>query len=76
MVEVVVARLGLDLDTDYFYFVDEEGDVSKTKRSVGRFRGGGKEKVATIGLEHRKGWSYFVNGDGDVVREKQWGGWY
>src|SRR5262245_9699673 len=44
-----VADGGFEMDNNYIYFVDKDGDVSRAKRAVGgqkRKKGGGKRKSA------------------------------
>jgi hypothetical protein len=44
-----VADGGVEMDTNYIYFVDRDGDIARAKRAIGgqkRKKKGGKKKVA------------------------------
>ncbi len=67
-----VARVGVDKEEGWLYFVDKQGDVSRSKMA----RGGGsqgstkREKVARVGVDKEEGYLYYVDGDGDVARAR------
>lgn len=52
-------------EKDFFYFLDKDGDISKTKR-----KGEGKKmKVKKLGIKRKPGFVYYLK-DGDVYRSK------
>lgn len=56
-----ICKLGIPVEKDYLYFVDKEGDVSRT-----RDNGLTQEKVAKAGIKKQPGYLYFIDKDGDV----------
>ncbi len=67
-----VARVGVDKESGWLYYVDKQGDISRSKMA----RGGGdpgeteREKVARVGVDKEEGWLYYVDQNGDVSRSK------
>jgi hypothetical protein len=63
----VVAKFSFTREPGYLYFVDKQGDISRTKRSRGHYRDKHPhEKVMKTGLKKEKNLWYFVRGDGTV----------
>jgi len=50
------------------YFIDKQGDVSRTKAARGGKKRGRPEKVAKVGIRKESGYLYFLDSDGDVSR--------
>jgi len=66
-----VAKVGVQKENGYLYFVDKAGDVSRAKMARGRKGKGGKpQKVAKVGVKKQSGYLYFVDKKGDVSRAK------
>ncbi len=67
-----VAKAGVDREKGWLYFLDKQGDVSRTRMA----RGGGKhtpgkpQKIAKVGVKREDGFLYFVDKQGDVARAK------
>jgi hypothetical protein len=67
-----VARVGVDKESGWLYYVDKDGDVSRSKMARGGRKKGStkREKVARVGVEKESGYLYYVDKDGDVGRSK------
>jgi hypothetical protein len=70
-----IARAGIEREPGYLYFVDKQGDISRSSMARGgrgsKKRGGTQtKKVARVGVRKEKGYLYFVDRDGDVARAK------
>ena len=70
-----IAKIGVKRQHGYLYFVDKQGDVSRTQMALGKKRGKAvitvkKEKVAKVGLKKESGFLYFIDKQGDVSRAK------
>lgn len=65
-----VAKVGVDKESGYLYFVDGNGDVSKSEMNrEGRKKSDAdKDKVAKVGVKKEDGYLYFVDKDGDISR--------
>lgn len=63
-----VARTDVSRAQGYLYYIDKQGDVSRTKAARGGKKRGRAEKVAKIGIRKEKGFLYFLDSDGDVSR--------
>ena len=59
-----VERAGVKREKGYVYFVDEEGDISRSKTG----QKGRREKIKTLRVQREKGFLYFVDSEGDVSR--------
>lgn len=66
----VVAKTGVKKEKGYLYYVDKDGDVSRTKMARGRKKGGKPEKVAKAGIKKEKGYLYYVDKNGNIARSK------
>jgi 20S proteasome alpha/beta subunit len=65
-----VAKLGVDREDGYLYFIDKQGDVSRAKMARGGKKGGKPTKVAKAGVKKEKGYLYFLDKAGDISRAK------
>jgi hypothetical protein len=67
-----LAKVGVKRQANYLYFIDKQGDVSRTKAARGGKKGGTKEKVLKVGLKKDNNtYIYFLDGAGDVARTKK-----
>jgi len=68
----VVAKVGVKKEDGYLYFIDKQGDISRTKMVRGRAKKGKQkaEKVAKVGVKKEPGYLYFVDKKGNVARAK------
>lgn len=65
-----IAKAGVKRADGFLYFIDKQGDVSRTKAARGGKKGGKPEKVAKVGVKKEKGFLYFLDTNGDVSRAK------
>src|SRR5579884_2132298 len=65
-----VAKLGVEREKDFMYFV-KDGEVWKVQRKQPGMPKGRPEKVADGGFEIDTNYIYFVDRDGDVARAKR-----
>ncbi|MCE2390673.1 MAG: hypothetical protein J4G09_04240 [Proteobacteria bacterium] len=66
-----IARIGVEREAGFLYFLDKMGDVSRVPMARGgRSKKGASSKVAKAGVEREAGWLYFIDRDGDVARTK------
>jgi hypothetical protein len=72
MAQEKVARAGVKREAGYLYFLDGDGDISRSPMVRGRGKGsqGSKEKVAHTNVKKDAGYMYFIDKDGDVARTK------
>jgi hypothetical protein len=63
-----VAKVGVKKESGYLYYLDKEGDVSRSKMARGKTKGpkSKPEKVAKVGIKRESGFLYFIDKDGDV----------
>ena len=67
-----VAKAGVKREKGWLYYLDKQGDVSRTKMA----RGGGKhnpskpQKIAKAGVKREEGYLYFIDKQGDISRAK------
>lgn len=55
----------------YLYYLDKQGDVSRTKMARGGKKTGvGPEKVGLAGVKREPGYLYFIDKEGDISRAK------
>ena len=62
--------LGVTKESGFLYYLDKNGNVSRTKMARGSNKGGNAEVVANAGVNRESGWLYFIDKDGDVSRAK------
>ncbi|MFH1590050.1 MAG: hypothetical protein ABIB43_05785 [archaeon] len=65
-----VAQAGISKDPGFMYFLDRDGDVSRTHYSRGNRHRGGNEKVKCLDIKREPGYLYFIDKEGDVARTK------
>ena len=65
-----VKNTGVTKQSGYLYYLDKNGNVSRTKMARGANKGGSPEVVANAGVRRESGWLYFIDKDGDVARAK------
>ena len=65
-----VKNTGVTKQSGYLYYLDKNGNVSRTRMARGANKGGSPEVVANAGVSRESGWLYFIDKDGDVSRPK------
>jgi len=65
-----VKNTGVTKQSGYLYYLDKNGNVSRTKMARGANKGGSPEVVANAGVRRESGWLYFIDKDGDVSRAR------
>ncbi|NHZ85821.1 MAG: hypothetical protein GWP19_08060 [Planctomycetia bacterium] len=65
-----VKTCGVTKESGFLYYLDKQGDVSRSKMARAGKGGGNAEKVATVGVTRESGYLYFIDKDGDVSRAK------
>ncbi|MDR0890762.1 MAG: hypothetical protein LBM05_01390 [Endomicrobium sp.] len=66
-----VQKIGLKRETGYLYFIDKQGDVSRSAMARGRKNnqyGNQSSKIIKIGLKRETGYLYFIDKQGDISR--------
>ena len=65
-----VKNTGVTKQSGYLYYLDKNGNVSRTRMARGANKGGSPEVVANAGINRESGWLYFIDKDGDVSRAR------
>jgi len=65
-----VKNTGVTKQSGYLYYLDKNGNVSRTRMARGANKGGNPEVVANAGVRRESGWLYFIDKDGDVSRAR------
>lgn len=65
-----VKECGVKKEKGFLYYLDKNGNVSRSKMARGGEKGGGAEVVSNTGVKREKGYLYFIDKDGDVSRAK------
>ena len=65
-----VKTTGVSKEKGYLYYLDKNGDVSRSKMARGADKGGNAEVVEKCGVTRESGWLYFNDKDGDVSKAK------
>ena len=65
-----VVKCGVKKEKGYLYYLDKNGDVSRSKMARAGMKGGGAEVVNKAGVKREQGYLYFIDKDGDVSRAK------
>lgn len=67
-----IAKTGITRERGWLYYLDKNGDVSRTKMARGGARGakGKPQRIAKIGVKREDGFLYFVDKDGDVAKTR------
>jgi len=60
-----VKTTGVTKESGFLYYLDKNGNVSRTKMARGANKGGNAEVVANAGVNRESGWLYFIDKDGD-----------
>ncbi|NJL44332.1 MAG: hypothetical protein HC945_03400 [Nitrosarchaeum sp.] len=64
-----VAKVGVQKESGFLYFVDKDGDVSRVKMARGGKKSRAKaQKVAKVGVKKEYGYLYFLDKKGDISR--------
>ena len=63
----VVEKTGVTKEKGYLYYLDKQGDVSRSKMARAGKGGGNAEKVATAGVTRESGYLYFIDKNGHLV---------
>ena len=64
----VVAKTGVQKEPGYLYYLDKNGNVSRSQMARAGKGGGNAEKVADAGVTREAGYLYFIDKNGDVAR--------
>ena len=64
----VVKETGVTKESGYLYYLDKQGDVSRSKMARAGKGGGNAEKVADAGVTRESGYLYYIDKNGDVAR--------
>ena len=65
-----VKNTGVTKQSGYLYYLDKNGNVSRTRMARGANKGGNPEVFANAGVRRESGWLYFIDKDGDVSRAR------
>ena len=65
-----VKTCGVKKEKGFLYYLDKQGDVSRSKMARAGKGGGNAEKVANTNVKRESGFLYFIDKDGDVARAK------
>ena len=65
-----VKNTGVTKQSGYLYYLDKNGNVSRTRMARGANKGGSPEVVTNAGVRRESGWLYFIDKDGDVSRAR------
>ncbi len=65
-----VKQCSVKKEKGFLYYLDKNGNVSRSKMARGGEKGGGAEVVSKTGVTREKGYLYFIDKDGDVSRAK------
>ena len=64
----VVKETGVKKESGYLYYLDKQGDVSRSQMARAGKGGGYAEKVANAGVTRESGFLYFFDKNGHVAR--------
>lgn len=70
----VVAEFSLEREDGYLYFIDKDGDVSRSRVAKDGEEKVDDEKVFECGIEREHGWLYYIGPTGNVVRVPMYAG--
>ena len=65
-----VKTCGVKKESGYLYYLDKQGDVSRSQMARAGKGGGNAQKVVKAGVTRASGYLYFIDKDGDVSRAK------
>ncbi|MGM5484045.1 MAG: hypothetical protein ACQER9_03980 [Nanobdellota archaeon] len=64
----VILKTGIQREPGFLYFIDKQGNISRSNSSVGSTKGGKLiELVKNTNLKKKKGYIYYINSTGDIV---------
>ncbi|MDR3330714.1 MAG: hypothetical protein LBS47_00465 [Endomicrobium sp.] len=64
-----VQKIGIKRESGYLYFIDKNGDISRSLMARGGDSGDKASKVVKfVGLNKEKGYLYFIDKNGDISR--------
>jgi len=63
-----VFKANVKREKGFLYFIDKQGDISRTKMARGGKKGGGREKVLKCGVKKEKGFLYYMDKLGGISR--------
>ena len=63
-----VNKCGVKKEKGFLYYLDKQGDVSRSKMARAGKGRGNAEKVANVNVKRESGYLYFIDKDGDVAR--------
>jgi len=66
-----VSTLNLQREPGYFYYIDKNGDISRSRMARGTEEGGDRELIMKVGLVREPDWFYFIDKDGDISRTRR-----
>ena len=67
----VVAKVGIEKESGYLYFVDKKGNVARAKMARGKKKGKTKiEVVEKVGITKEPGYLYFIDKKGNISAAK------
>ncbi len=61
---------GVQKESGYLYYLDKNGNVSRSKMARGGEKGGGAQVVYEANVNREPGYLYFIDKQGDVSRAK------
>ncbi len=65
-----VLKAGVERESDFLYFIDKEGDISRVKMARGGKKSGRPAKVLKCKIKKEKGYLYYLDKKGDISRAK------
>ena len=63
-----VKTCNIDKEKGYLYYLDKNGNVSRSRMARGTDSGGDAEVVMETNIDRESGYLYFIDKDGDVAR--------
>jgi len=66
----VVKNTGVTKEKGYLYYLDKDGDVSRSQMARAGKGGGNAEKVAEASVTRESGYLYYIDKNGDVARSE------
>lgn len=68
---VCIAKVDLKREKGYLYFIDKDGDISRTKRSTGHYsEKHPHKKVLRVGIQKVPGMWYYMDKQGNICMTK------
>ena len=65
-----VSYSGVKKEKGFLYYLDRNGNVTRSQMARAGKGGGNPEVIAATGVSREPGWLYFIDNDGDVSRSK------